>query len=75
MNRNNHEEEVVMTASGGNAFSDHTTHCDHCRGNVMSDECQEGNRALRQTVRDGTANRSDRDLDELRNGRYDELED
>ena len=63
-------EEVVMTA--GNAFSDHTEHCDVCRSNVMSDNCQEGNRALRQTVRDGTAHSSDRELDRIRNGEFDQ---
>ena len=74
MNRNSHEEEVVMTAGSGHPFHDHQQHCDECRSNVMSNDCQEGNRALRQTVQEGSAFQSDRDLDALRNGPLD-LED
>lgn len=68
----NKENEVHMTAAGDNAYHQHMEHCDQCRHNVMSDQCQEGNRALRQTVEDGTAFQSDRDLNRIRNR---ELED
>lgn len=72
MNRNdNHHEEVVMTASSGNSFDEHMHHCNDCRNDVMSSSCQEGNRVLRETVRNGTAHQSDRDLDRLRNGDVD----
>lgn len=72
MNRNNNnEEEVVMTA--GSCFHDHMSHCEQCRSNVMSSDCQEGNRALRQSVREGTPYESDRQLDRLRNGPQDDF--
>lgn len=70
--KHSNEEEVVMSASSGHQFHDHQQHCDDCRSNVMSADCQEGNRALRETVRSGTAFQSDRDLDALRNGPMDE---
>ena len=54
-----------------NAYHRHLENCQSCRSNPLS-ACEEADRSVRQAVEEGSSNQSDRDMDEIRNGKRDE---
>jgi hypothetical protein len=54
-----------------NPYHRHLESCQSCRNNPLN-VCEEADRSVRQAVDEGSSNQSDREMDEIRNGRRDD---
>ena len=59
-------DDVVHTATAHNPYNEHLQHCSQCRTSHTG-QCEEGDRALHESVLNGTAGEYDRELDKERN--------
>lgn len=57
----------LYESSNDHAYHRHLDHCERCRNNPL-DQCDEGDRSLRETVESGQGGSYDRLLYNTRNG-------